>query len=248
MRRFGTISRSAFEHAQSQAPCRVPPAPCARVLVEPESALIDDARQISLLDFAPGEAVTWSRRCGRTTAARQSEAVFVADAEGSVDLTTSAPVSGSYGAVSRWARLVDAPDRRSAAAGHAFDQTAPLTIHLAAVRPAAARRAGSSSIFSAQVSTCGRSTRTASSARCSPAGAGTAWAGGRPERIRRRTDGSTRFAFAAHGYAALAPVTGAPGLPPTISQIPLEYFERACTGPPDARSRLRRRRRCLARR
>lgn len=34
--------------------------------------------------------------------------------------------------------------------------------------------------------------------------------------------------FAAHGYVALAlGYFGAPGLPPTLSQIPLEYFERA---------------------
>ena len=54
-----------------------------RVLVKPESALIDDARQISLLDFAPGEAVTLVATLQQNDGSTwQSEAVFVADAEG----------------------------------------------------------------------------------------------------------------------------------------------------------------------
>src|SRR5258708_33000909 len=105
-----------------------------RVLVEPESAIIDVARQISLLGFAPGESVTLIATLRQNDGSTwRREAVFVADPEGSVDLTTAAPVSGTYGAASPMGVVWSMRQTGEALPpGTPFDQTAPLTVHLSA--------------------------------------------------------------------------------------------------------------------
>ena len=202
-----------------------------RVLVEPESALIDDARQISLLDFAPGEAVTLVATLQQNDGSTwRSEAVFVADAEGSVDLTTSAPVSGSYGAASPMGVVWSMRQTGEAQPpGTPFDQTAPLTVHLAA----SAASSSAEGRFEQHFLGPGVDVRPIHEDGI----VGTLFTP--PERgphglvvVLSGSGGGLMEAraslFAAHGYAALAlGYFGAPGLPPTISQIPLEYFERA---------------------
>ena len=202
-----------------------------RVLVEPESALIDDARQISLLDFAPGEAVTLVATLQQNDGSTwQSEAVFVADAEGSVDLTTSAPVSGSYGAASPMGVVWSMRQTGEAQPpGTPFDQTAPLTIHLAA----SAASSSAEGRFEQHFLGPGVDVRPIhedgivgtlfTPPEPGPHGLVVVLSGSGGGLMEARAS-----LFAAHGYAALAlGYFGAPGLPPTISQIPLEYFERA---------------------
>jgi len=69
--------------------------------ITPQTALIDVPRRIALHGLAAGQPVTLQTRTLRGPQVEwSSEARFIADAEGCVDLTRDAPVSGSYSGVS----------------------------------------------------------------------------------------------------------------------------------------------------
>ena len=202
-----------------------------RVLVEPESAIIDVARHISLLGFAPGEAVTLIATLRQNDGSTwRSDAVFVADSEGSADLTTSAPVSGTYGAASSMGVVWSMRQTGEALPpGTPFDQTAPLTVHLSA-HAASGRAEGrfeqhflSPGIDVRPIREDGIVGTLFTPPESVPHGLVVVLSGSGGGLMEARAS-----LFAAHGYAALAlGYFGAPGLPPTLSQIPLEYFQRA---------------------
>ncbi len=71
-----------------------------QLTITPQTALIDVPRSITLRGLAPGQSVTLQTRTVRGPQVEwTSEARFVADAQGSVDLTRDAPISGSYNGV-----------------------------------------------------------------------------------------------------------------------------------------------------
>ncbi|MET1116294.1 MAG: acyl-CoA thioesterase/BAAT N-terminal domain-containing protein, partial [Comamonas sp.] len=81
--------------------------------ITPHTALIDVPRRIALRGLQPGQRVTLQARTVRGPRVEwTSEAIFLANADGSVDLTRDAPVQGSYSGVSAmglvWSQTKDA--------------------------------------------------------------------------------------------------------------------------------------------
>lgn len=82
--------------------------------ITPQDALIDVPRRIAVTGLAPGETVDIEARTVRGPGiAWRASARFVADAQGTVDLTRDAPVAGSYEGVSAmglvWSQVPDVP-------------------------------------------------------------------------------------------------------------------------------------------
>lgn len=89
----------------------------AQLEISPQTALIDVPRRIIVRGLAPGQRVTLRTRTVRGPDVEwTSEALFLAGADGSVDLARDAPASGSYSGVSAmgliWSQtqtIADAP-------------------------------------------------------------------------------------------------------------------------------------------
>lgn len=201
------------------------------IAVDPQIATIDVARRISLRGVAPGEPITVISTLRQNDAsAWRGEAVFVADTDGRVEIAGAAPVSGTYTGIAPMG-LVWSMKQTGAALpqGTQFDQTAPQTVHLAAEAAGSRVEASFVQLFLAPgVEATEVHDNGIVATLFTPPGSG-------PHPIVVVLGGSggglmeARAAlFAAHGYAALAlGYFGAPGLPPTISQTRLEYFESA---------------------
>ena len=199
--------------------------------VEPNAATIDVARRIFLNGFAPGERVTVTGTLRQNDASTwRSEAVFAADADGSIDVTTAAPVSGSYAGVAPmglvWSMRQTGeplpPDTP-------FDQLAMQTVHLAAAATSGTVEKSFEQHFVGPGVTVRPIRENGMVATLfTPLGDG-------PHPLVVMLSGSgggmmeARSAlFAAHGFSAMAlGYFAVPGLPPTISQTRLEYFEAA---------------------
>lgn len=87
----------------------------AQLEISPQTALIDVPRRILVRGLVPGQHVTLRTRTLRGPQVEwTSEALFVAAADGSVDLRRDAPVSGSYSGVSAmglvWSQTQTVPD------------------------------------------------------------------------------------------------------------------------------------------
>lgn len=203
-----------------------------RIDITPDHPALDTELSIRVSGLPPACRVTLHAHS--TDAAGQawvSQAAFTADRDGLVDLRRDAPAAGFYRVADPmglvWSMLpAGAPD-----SGHARDRLAPVPLRLTAE----ADGAGS---VSAQVRRClvpDGLVRTdvtdhglAGVLYC-PAGDGP-WRGviqlGGAEGGMPREDDAALLA--AHGFAVLAlAYFGMPGLPPTLSRIPLEYFGRA---------------------
>ncbi|MDF3833917.1 acyl-CoA thioesterase/bile acid-CoA:amino acid N-acyltransferase family protein [Cupriavidus basilensis] len=202
----------------------------ALLTITPADELIDVPRRIAVSGLRPGEIVTVA---ARTLRGREipwaSEAVFVADAAGTVDLERDAPSSGSYSGVSPmgllWSqRPVDSDSRELF---HA-DATRPLATDITVrtdggeVRGELVQRLAAAGVTRQEVRDDGL--------------VGTLYlpAGPGPHPAVMVLNGSggginePRAAlYASRGYAALAlAYFKAPGLSDYISNTPLEYFER----------------------
>jgi len=66
----------------------------AQVIVDPAAVLVDEVVRIRVTGLAPGQRVRVTART--ETFKAEAAAVFIADATGSIDLSNTAPVSGSY--------------------------------------------------------------------------------------------------------------------------------------------------------
>ncbi|MBX3530629.1 MAG: acyl-CoA thioesterase/BAAT N-terminal domain-containing protein [Rhizobiaceae bacterium] len=76
------------------------PVPSPVVSIEPVDGLIDESRRIVVSGLAPDEIVAVSARTRRARGVVwMSQATFMADADGVVDLTRDAPVGGDYAEV-----------------------------------------------------------------------------------------------------------------------------------------------------
>ncbi len=90
------------------------------ILVDPETALADEPVAIQVLGLEPGQTITL-RAFMRDDYSRkwESEATFVADSAGVVDVTTQVPVSGTYAVIDPmglfWSMVPKALAGRSAA-------------------------------------------------------------------------------------------------------------------------------------
>lgn len=208
----------------------------ARLAVTPAVALIDVPRVFTLDGFAPHSRVTL------TVTSRQldgqvwrSRNAYVADATGSVDVSGQAPESGGYGIVDSQGPIW------SQSAAHADDADA-------AQLPAPAGPAGTIHASASAIDAHGNHATATFEQRHADAGVTRqalnedglvgalytpAGPGPHPAIVVLNGSGGgineARAAlFASRGYAALAlGYFGAPGLPDYLSDIPLEYFERA---------------------
>jgi dienelactone hydrolase len=209
----------------------------ATITVDPPVALADQAVHLRVSGLRPHERVTVSSRAADyQDALWHGEATMAADGDGVVDLDRSAPGSGSYGGVDGmglfWSMRPPTGDadhasfypRYPSLAG-SFEVT--LTVS-AAGRPIASRTVRRQWI-SAEVTHRALdpgADRVAGELYLPPAGAprrpGVLLIGGSEGGISGRYDAAL---LASHGYPALAVgYFGLPGLPGTLTDIPVEYF------------------------
>ena len=209
----------------------------AAITVSPSSARIDVDRVITLTGFTPGARVTLtatSRLADHTV--WQSTNVYAADAQGAVSVAEQAPVAGSYEGIDGqgplWSQVLQSPE--GAATANAPDAPAgpahAVTVWLDAT-DAAGRRARATLEQHHQepgVTRVALDEDGLVGALYLPASPGP-----HPAIVVLNGSGGgvneARAAlFASHGYAALAlGYFGAPGLPDYLSDIALEYFQRA---------------------
>lgn len=105
-----------------------------KLTVEPADGLVDEPRRITLTGLAPDQLVAISARTIRGgDASWMSQATFMADENGTVDLTRDAPVGGDYAEVAPmgliWSQL---PDDGKSADMFPDDVMAPLRTVLTA--------------------------------------------------------------------------------------------------------------------
>ncbi|MDR5836000.1 acyl-CoA thioesterase/bile acid-CoA:amino acid N-acyltransferase family protein [Caballeronia sp. LZ034LL] len=202
----------------------------ARIEVTPRVALVDVTRQIVLTGFAAGAEVDLSAHLTMADGSEwRSDNRFAANEAGRVDLAADAPVSGDYaghgaqpmGIVWSMRCVKDAPPA---------DAIAPLTVRIDA-RDQDGNAASAS--FEQHFVADGVTRRAISEAGVVGTLFLPATPGPHPAIVVLNGSGGginePRAAlYAAHGYAALAlGYFNAPGLPATISRIPLEYFANA---------------------
>lgn len=197
----------------------------------PHQCLVDEMLQIRVLGLRAGERLNLKLWSCVSDVVWRSEAVFLADSYGVVDLSTQAPVSGSYTGVDSmglfWSR---APVSSELAKGYDGKSTDPLTATLTAetndgaplVSQAIRRVYMDERVVSREVRERGLVGKMFEPNRPGPhsavlvvggSGGGLAWSQ------------EAAALLASRGYAALAlAYFGAEGLPPTLDRIPLEYF------------------------
>lgn len=208
----------------------------ARLALTPAVALIDEPRTIAIAGF-PAHArivLTLTSRHADGSVWR-SQNVYVADAQGAVDVSTQAPESGGYEGVDGqgplWSQRVVLTEDADAAQVPAPDGEDGAIHTLATATDDTGRHAtawieqhhAASGVTRRDVNENG-----VVGVLYTPAGDGP-----HPAIVVLNGSGGginvARAAlFASRGYAALAlGYFGAPGLPDYLSDIPLEYFERA---------------------
>ncbi|MBV6289298.1 acyl-CoA thioesterase/bile acid-CoA:amino acid N-acyltransferase family protein [Pseudomonas aegrilactucae] len=199
-----------------------------RLSVTPRDGLLDEPRRIRVQGLAPGARVTLSARTLRGHGQYwASQATFVADASGAIDLQHDAPVAGDYSGVSPLGLLwSQRPEAGQGAAIFPDNLLAPLVTQIAV------QGSGQVQVLQQQLAAPGVTRREVREdglvgTLFLPAGPGP-----HPAVIVLNGSGGginePRAAlYASRGYAALAlAYFKAPGLSDYISNTPLEYFER----------------------
>jgi len=210
----------------------MPASPTLRA--DPPDALVDTPVRLHLDGLPPGRRATLRLEltddAGR---AWRSWATFAADARGAVDVAAQPPLTGTYAGADAMGLFWSAALDPTAPEISPFVKTTlePITAELAAeVEGRVAARATLARRYLTPGVRRVEPPREAAlvGALFVPAGAGphpvALWLGG--------SGGGTReqpaALLAAHGIATLAlAYFGAPGLPPTLARIPLEYFDTA---------------------
>ncbi|MGN6141769.1 MAG: CMD domain protein [Ralstonia sp.] len=206
--------------------------------VTPADDLIDVSRGIVVTGLAPGAQVGIVAQTRRGNGVLwHSRAAFVADAQGTVDLTRDAPVSGDYTGVSAMGLIwSQRPDDGKARDVFPLSATEPLTTTLTATANGDSVHAS----FLQRLAAPGVTRHDVRAPDNEEGLVGTlylpdpyAHPGPRPAVLILNGSGGginePRAAlYASHGYAAFAlAYFKAPGLSDYISNTPLEYFERA---------------------
>ena len=213
------------------AGCGVTVKSAATVAITPSVGLMDQARAIVISHLSPGETVVVSARSLRPSGVWTARATFKADGSGFVDIAGEAPLSGSYRGVSPMGLLWSEHLSGSGSAPLNGVTVTTLTVSAANRRPATARL--TQVLDGPGV--------TEHSERIAQAGFfGEFFAP--PGLVRRRPavvvwggsegalgDGPSEAALlASDGIPALAlAYFDEPGLPCSLSDVPLEYFVRA---------------------
>ncbi len=204
------------------------------VTVTPNPALADQPVAIRVSGLAPGQiARVEAQLVDAVDGAWAGWATFRADAHGTVDVATAAPVAGTYRGVQPMGLLWSLPTQLGNLdpARTALRSTETLTLTVTAQGHLLARAASAREVVAPGVLASTVHADRLLGAFYRPAGAVSApgvlvlggAAGGLDREVRREA-----ALLADHGYAALAlAYFGAPGLPPTLAHIPLEYFGRA---------------------
>lgn len=209
--------------------------------VTPADDLIDVSRQIVVTGLAPGAQVGIVAQTARGNGVLwHARAAFVADAQGTVDLTRDAPVSGDYTGVSAmglvWSQRPEDGKAREVFPPLSATGFEPLTTTLTATANGESVHAR----FVQRLAAPGVTRHEVRAADNEEGLVGTlylpdpyAHPGPRPAVLILNGSGGgmnePRAAlYASHGYAAFAlAYFKAPGLSDYISNTPLEYFERA---------------------
>lgn len=203
--------------------------PALQVTVDEADGLIDLPRRIAVRHAAPGEAVEITAETLRSGVLWRASAVFLADADGTVDLSRDAPQSGSYAGADGMG-LIWSQSPVDSSSRELFNQPVaePLVTQLMARTAGAQAQAA----FTQQLAGPGVTRREVREEGL----VGTLYlpAGPGPHPAVLILNGSggginePRAAlYASHGYAALAlAYFKAPGLSDYISNTPLEYFQR----------------------
>ncbi|MGS0625128.1 CMD domain protein [Ralstonia sp. VS2407] len=206
--------------------------------VTPADDLIDVSRGIVVTGLVPGAQVGIVAQTRRGNGVLwHSRAAFVADAQGTVNLTRDAPVSGDYTGVSAMGLIwSQRPDDGKARDVFALSATEPLTTTLTATANGESVHAS----FLQRLAAPGVTRHDVRAPDNEEGLVGTlylpdpyAHPGPRPAVLILNGSGGginePRAAlYASHGYAAFAlAYFKAPGLSDYISNTPLEYFERA---------------------
>ena len=221
--------------------CAAPPrrvAPAApRLIVSPESALVDQRVRVTVSGVAPrARIVVRARAALNASAVFHSSALFVADANGRVNLDRAAPVSGSYhgadGMGLFWSMQLDTTGSLRTGLGAGWDPPAPYPVRLdlsvdgtVLATAVTVRRFMAPDVRMRAVSDSGLHAHfylpaTTPGTRLPLVIALTGSEGG--------YDDLRAAMLASHGYAALAVAYfGAPGTPEELFEIPVETIERA---------------------
>lgn len=225
---------------QPQAIASAPPAtsqpqPSPAIHIQPDNALLDEVVKIEVVGLEAGQTVTLTASL-RDARNRnwESFAVFTADDQGLVDLTTQAPITGTYSAVDPmgllWSMAPDVPDAEYSY--FADPGSNPIVVNFSATTadvelgPTYLRRVRLPDTvqrvtLSMEEHGLEGQLFTPTDAEPHPALLVLGGSGGFPDIAKAEL-------LAAHGYATLAlDYFGGPGLPDTLAEIPLEYFETA---------------------
>jgi dienelactone hydrolase len=205
-----------------------------RIAVDETSAMFDDPLHVRVSDVRPGQQVTV---IASTTDADgrlwQSTATFVAGPDGSVDVASAVPVSGSYRVASAtgllWSMAPSGTDDHSfVPPATTFTVTLALVVDGTAVaqthfdRFLVAAGVHSQTVSLASDGVHGVFYEPADTTKRGPA---VLVFGGSEGGL---SAGDKAAALASHGYPALAlAYFGEPGLPSTLTNVPLEYFATA---------------------
>lgn len=211
-----------------------PPQLAPAIRIQPDSALLDEAVKIEVVGLEPDQTVTLTATL-RDNRNRDWESigVFTADEQGVVDLTTQAPITGTYDAVDPmgllWSMAPDVPDPEYSYFANPGANPVVVTFNAttadAELGPAYLRRVRLPS---------GVQRATLSMEEHGLEGQFFAPAGAEPHPALLILGGSGGFPdiakaelLAAHGYATLAlDYFGGPSLPDALAEIPLEYFKK----------------------
>jgi dienelactone hydrolase len=212
----------------------------ATIDVDAVVALADQPVQVRVSGLRDGEPVTVASEATDAEGRRwRGEATFAADGDGAVDLSRSAPVSGSYGGADGmglfWSMRPPTGDPDAAWFSPGYPEAAGayevrLTVTVAG-RELAARtltRQWTAPGGTHRILTLGADGAVGVLFLPPPGAvrrAGVLLLGGSEGGVGRRYDAAL---LASHGHPALAlAYFGAPGLPETLRDIPLEYFATA---------------------
>lgn len=201
----------------------------------PSECLVDETLVIRIRGLTAKERVTvYLSSAGYGSAMLSSQAVFVADLDGVVDLSCHAPIAGTYQGIDAMGLFWSRAPVTGAGEPHCSDVSKdPSTITLTAIAEDGETASpqhimmtfSSATVFSREVRERGLVGRMFEPANAGPHPAVLVVGGSNGGLVWSQEMAGL---FASHGFVALAlAYFSAEGLPPTLDRIPLEYFETA---------------------
>ena len=201
--------------------------------IQPEHALSDEIVKIRVLDLQPGQIVTLRATMKDDVAITwESDATFLADSEGVVDMTNQAPISGTYDTVDPmgliWSMLPKVRGEEYPYFTNIYTSSVLFTV----VAESNGQEIATAHMKRIRLNSDVRKVSVSENGlvgyfyvpNTTGQNPGLIILGGSDGRV----DISKAALLASRGYATLALVYfGSPSLPKDLSEIPLEYFETA---------------------